>query len=302
MTAPRDQADADRVRDLLCAWINRQSSMDEVDWLRARQAAIEEGAPDWKFFTAFSAVPRHLSKEDVHLTASDLADAGRLRSGWTPAGWSIDQAARTVLLLSYPRGERERYVATLDQLFSTADTREAVALYQALPLYPYPEAFRPRAAEGLRSNMTSVFNAVAHDNPYPKDYLDRAPWNQMVLKALFVGSVLYRIQGLDERTNAELARMLVDYAHERWAANRSVPPELWRPVGPFAGDEFVDELAAVLGSDSEVDREAAALALADARSEAASALLEQHPDLKLRLEAGELSWDSFSRNRITVAA
>jgi hypothetical protein len=302
MTAPRDQADADRVVDLLCAWINRQSSIDEVDWLRARQAEIEKGAPDWKFFTAFSAAPRHLSKEDLDLSASDLSDAARLRAGWTPEGWSVDEAARTVLLLSYPCDERERYVAALDQLFSTADTRESIALYQVLPLYPHPDAFRARAAEGLRSNMTSVFNAVAHENPYPKEYLDQAAWSQMVLKALFVGSVLYRIQGLDERANAELARMLVDFARERWAAHRSVPPELWRPVGPFADDELAEEIGTLLESDSVVEREAAALALADARSEAASALLSQQPELKRRLESGELSWESFSRNRIPIAA
>lgn len=302
MTAPRYQADVERVKDLLCAWINRQSSNEEVDWLRSQQAEIEEGAPSWKFFTAFSAVPRHVRKEDLDLSESDLADAARLRDGWTPQGWSVDQAARTVFLLSYPSDARERYVGTLDQIFSTADARESIALYQVLPLYPYPDGFRARAAEGLRSNMTSVFNAVAHDNPYPKEYLDEAAWNQMVLKALFVGSTLYNIQGLDERANSELARMLVDYAHERWAANRSVSPELWRPVGPFAEDDVVEDLRTVLASDNRVEQEAAALALADAGSAGADALLAKHPELKRRVESGDLSWDSFSRNRIPAAA
>lgn len=302
MPAPRYQVDLKRVIDLLCAWINRRASSAEVDWLRARQAEIEEGAPDWKFFTAFSAAPRHVGKEDLDLSEPDLEDAGRLRAGWTPKGWSVDQAARAVLVLSYPSDEHDRYVATLDQVFSTADARESVALYQVLPLFPHPEAFRARAAEGLRSNMTSVFNAVAHDNPYPGEFLDEPAWNQLVLKALFVGSALYKIQGIDERANPALARMLVDYAHERWAANRAVSPELWRPVGPFAGEDYVEELGIVLSSDVEAEREAAALALVDAGTEAAAALLAKHPELKRRVESDELTWDAFSRNRIPVAA
>ncbi|MEX2399454.1 MAG: EboA family metabolite traffic protein [Rhodothermales bacterium] len=302
MTAPRHQADPSRVKDLLCAWIVRQSTNEEVDWLRAKQAEIESGAPAWKFFTAFSAVPRYLGKEDLEITESDVADARALRAGWTPSGWSIDQAGRTVLVLSYPHGDPDAYVETLDQVFSTADVRESVALYQMLPLFPHPTRFPDRCAEGLRTNMKSVFNAVAHDNPYPSEYLDDAAWNQMVLKALFIDSPLHKIRGLDDRANSDLARMLVDYAHERWAADRPVSPELWRPVGPFAGETFLEELERVLQSDDEAEREAAALALADAGSDRAGDLLAAQPDLKQRVMSGELTWKSFSRNRIPVPA
>ena len=61
----------------------------------------------------------------------------------------------------------------------------------------------------------------------------------MVLKALFVGSELGPIAGLDDRANPELARILIDYARERWAAGRPVTPELWRPVMPFADDREI---------------------------------------------------------------
>ena len=88
------------------------------------------------------------------------------------------------------------------------------------PLLPYPEHFIDLAIDGLRSNITSVFNAIALHNPYPADYFAEAAWNQMVLKAVFVDSPLSHIQGLDARANDKLARMLGDYAHERWAAGR----------------------------------------------------------------------------------
>ena len=76
--------------------------------------------------------------------------------------------------------------------------------------------------------MTAVFNAVALNNPYPSEYFDNQAWNQMVLKALFVGSPLSQIHGLEQRANPQLAQMLDDYANERQAAKRSVAPSLWQ--------------------------------------------------------------------------
>ena len=90
--------------------------------------------------------------------------------------------------------------------------------------------------------MTAVFNAVALRNPYPAEQFDNLAWNQMVLKALFVGSPLHLIQGLDVRANRELSRMLIDYAHERYSANRLVSPEIWRLVEKFADAEMIEDL------------------------------------------------------------
>ena len=92
--------------------------------------------------------------------------------------------------------------------------------------------------------MRVVFEAVAHRNPYPAEHFAEPAWNQLVLKALFVGSPLDPIVGLDARRNPTLARMLCDYAHERWAASRPVSPELWRCVGPFATGPMLDGLRA----------------------------------------------------------
>ena len=145
----------------------------------------------------------------------------------------MDQVGRTLLILSFTYEDQDRYVATLDKIFAAADVGEAIALYQSLPLLPYPERFRLRAAEGIRSNITSVFNAVALYNPYPATYLDDLAWNQMVLKALFIGSPLEPIYGLEKRNNHQLSQMLIDYARERLAAKRPVNPELWLLVAPF---------------------------------------------------------------------
>src|SRR5690606_6973098 len=117
-----------------------------------------------------------------------------------------------------------------------------VALYQGLPIFPDPERHVGRAAEGIRSNIKAVIEAVAHGNPYPADHLDEPAWNQMILKAVFVGIPLFPIQDIDRRANLDLARMLSDFAKERWAAGRTVSPELWRCVGRFAEDPEIGKV------------------------------------------------------------
>jgi hypothetical protein len=55
--------------------------------------------------------------------------------------------------------------------------------------------------------------------------------------------------------------VLLDYAHERWAAGRPVSPELWLCVGPFAEGRALEDLARVLAAGTPEERAAAAAAL-----------------------------------------
>jgi hypothetical protein len=296
--------------DLLYRWVSRQVNTEAVNWLDKKRQQISEGAADFIFFTAFSAVPRYTGKQEIQPTVEELESASNICNNWFPTNWTIDQAARTLLVLSLPSDRADKYLLILNQVFAAADVRELVALYQALPLLASSERFcdllaaalRYRAAEGIRSNMTAVFNAVALNNPYPAEYLDNLAWNQMVLKALFVGSPLHLIQGIDERANPELARMLIDYAHERWAAGRDVSPELWRCVGKFANSEMLTDLERVLtesqlktdangkGRKKLLERTAAALACADCTLPQAEDILAQYPDLQNDIQAGKLTW------------
>ena len=138
--------------------------------------------------------------------------------------------------------------------------------------------------------MTPVFEAVVHRNPFPRAMFDQNAWNQMVLKALFIGSRLDPIQGLDERANPDLASMLVDYAHERWAAGRPVSPELWRCVGPFADERALDAFARVLDSGQSRERLAAALALRTCSQPRAREILALQPDCERQLDKAGVTW------------
>lgn len=288
--------------DLLYRWVSRQVNTEALNWLDKKRQQISEGAADFLFFTAFSAVPRYTNKNEIQPTVKELESASNVCNNWYPGNWTIDQAARTLLVLSLPSNHADKYLQILNRVFAAADVRELVALYQALSLLPYPEKLCDRAAEGIRSNMTAVFNAVALQNPYPAEYLDNLAWNQMVLKALFVGSPLHLIQGIDERANPELARMLVDYAHERWAAGRDVSPELWRCVGKFANSEMLADLERVLtesqtktdangkGQKKLLERTAAALACADCALPQAQNILAGYPELQSDIQSGRLTW------------
>lgn len=280
-----------RTGTALLGWLDRRLPPDAMAWLRERCGALAAGAPLKDLFLAFSAVSRHTGKAPLSLTAPELTEAAGLREGWDPRSWTADQAGRIALLLHLPTDDQARYLAALDRLFGAADLAELVALYKALPLLAFQEAHRARCAEGIRTNMTDVFTAVVHENPYPAEQLDEIGWHQVVLKALFVGVPLDPIVGLDRRATPLLARILCDYAHERWSAHRPVSPELWRCVGPHADDDALRDLERALADESDpASQRAATLALRACPHPGAAALLAKYPvDLPARFDWSRLA-------------
>jgi len=274
---------------LLRGWLERQLPAAAWRWLDEQLRALGTAPAERDLFVAIGMVPRKVGKADLTLDDADMRAAERCRPGWRPRGWSVDQAARIVLLLS-TGGSGEGFERRLRGLCDTADVSELIAFYRGLPLYPEQARHVARAAEGIRTNMKAVFEAVAHHNPYPAEQLPEEAWNQMVLKALFIGSPLHPIMGLDARANPRLARMLCEYAHERWAAGREVSPALWRCVGPHADDAALEDLGRVLERGAPREREAAALALSAARHPRAAALLDSAPELAARVRRGALAW------------
>jgi hypothetical protein len=196
-------------------------------------------------------------------------------------------------VLALENWETSAYLEALGQLFDDADLGELVALYQALPILPHPTALVTRAAEGVRSNMKAVFEAVALRNPYPAEFLDTGAFNQMVLKCLFVGSPLHWVFGLDDRVNGALAGMVCDYARERWAASRSVPPELWRVVGPVADGPMLELLARALREGSDIEKMAVILACTE-QSGAAAVIGTADSALVTRIAREGIDWEKLA--------
>ncbi|MCZ4260326.1 EboA domain-containing protein [Limimaricola sp. G21655-S1] len=266
----------------------------EAGWVEENLEALRRGAPERDLHIFLGLAPRRLGKADLVPTAAECEAAEAARPGWRIDGWSLDGAARVLALLVHA-GQRP-FADRFKDLRRTSDVAEMIALYRGLPLYPEPETLHFEVGEGLRSNLRPVFEAIAHDNPFPRDHFDEHRWNHMILKALFVGSRLAPIIGLDERANPELARILREYAHERWAAGRTVTPELWRCVGPYAQDEAaLSDLERAL-SEGGAGACGAALALAASPAPEARQLLEGRAEAE-EIAAGRLDW-----NRLEEAA
>lgn len=265
-------ASSQSIVSTLQTWLTSRIDPAAHQWLADKTRDVAAG--DRKsLFLSFGLVPRKVGKADLALRESESAAARSVRPGWDPTGWTVDQAARMLLTLSYPAPEAAAYVHVMDQLFAAGEVHELVALYQGLPLYPHQAAFQLRCAEGQRTNIRAVFQAIAHRNPYPSEQLNEDQWNQLILKSLFIELPLDPIVGLDRRVNPKLAKILVEFAKERWAAKRPVSPELWRCVGPVADEAGLLALEKVLTTGTELERQAAVLALRTCPDERARHLL-----------------------------
>jgi hypothetical protein len=273
---PREIAVLDGFLELADAWISQKTDDRGIAWFRAAIHDVAHAAGERALGIAVGLAPRRLGKADLLLAPDELARAEALRPGLDLADWSIDQLARVALMTASHAGDDAAFASRLDSFCASAEINELIALCRGLPVYPNPALIEPRAREAVRSGIKPVFEAVAHRNPYPCETFAEDAWNQMVVKAFFMGSTLWPIQGLDRRANPRLARMLVGLAQERWAAQRPVNGEVWRCVAPHADSEGVAALRH--GWNAGGDRERLAIALA----------LRTEPDIRTGLPADEI--------------
>ena len=272
---------------LLDSWLQKRLETPDLQWLNTQIDKTLQSNSGKDLFITLGMVPRKLSRQDLDLSADELAQAEQARRGWNPSLWSIAGAARILVLAKVAQSRGDSFGRQYQELCRTADVTESIELYSALPLLPTSTELDQQVGEGLRTNMKAIFESIAHRNPYPAETFDENRWNHMVLKALFVDSTLAPIQGLEERANDELAGILCDYAHERWAANRVVTCELWRCVGPFATGTRVDDLARALEDKDTDTQNAAAIALSQSPDAKAKSVLENHSALAESVSRGD---------------
>ena len=278
----------------LAECISTNVSAETWQWLEEKASLIRRNENAQNFLVAFAATPRKTGKNPVLISEADVASLQQIRPHFTIQHWSIDRLCRVWLLLQLDHTYQHAYIRTIESLFPTAEMNELIALYSALPVLAYPESWRARCAEGIRSNIAGVLEAIMCNNPYPSENLDQPAWNQLVLKAIFTEKPINRIVGLDERSNQDLANTLSDYAHERWAAHRPVYPLLWRCVGKFMNEKIFQDIQRLAFSEQMIEREAAALACAQSSYAPARELVMENEMLRAVLSRG-ITWDDLAK-------
>jgi hypothetical protein len=176
--------------------VHQHAAPDAADWLDVQLTSISRTS----FAPAFAAAGRKLGA---------TADAGR--------------GALVLALIATLEGAE--HVAFVRDLIRRGDNHERQAVLRVLAALPDPARFVELAIDACRTNVQSVFEAIACDNAYPARHFPEPAFNQMVLKALFIGAPVARIVDLQARVTDELVRMVEAYASERRAAGRAIPDD-----------------------------------------------------------------------------
>lgn len=244
--------------------IFRFANPTEAVWITSKSKGIAKDLA-----LAFVMTPRFITKTQV-------GNSKNMIEGWSWQDYTLEKLVRIyfICLISEIEGADQ-----LDLLFDTAEINEAVALHSALPALKNPTYFLLRATDAVRSNMGSVFESIAFGNPYPSLYFSELAWNQMVLKCIFNDKAIHRIYGLETRANQALADTLSDFAHERWAAGRRVPSQVWRLVPTFMNENLQVDIKKLEKSENPRDVLAAQLVFKEIAQ--AGSTKEQWKELEL---------------------
>jgi hypothetical protein len=145
--------------------------------------------------------------------------------------WTVDQAVRALLLVGVG-------VAEVLAVYRYGDANEKHAVLRALGIAEVAAGLGhqalPIVEDAIRTNDQRLVAAAL--GPYATKWLPQAAFRQAVLKCVFAGIPLAVVDGVPERVDGELIRMMNDFAAERTAAGRVIPedlePYLSSPVSP----------------------------------------------------------------------
>lgn len=193
-----------------------------LDLETAFLATAPDHACDW-FYEAREKVIRDRAELETLFPAAARACGRAPLSGV----WRTDDAARVLLLALVPWPSADPLIC----LYNHGDADERRAILLALDRIVRDGRALPIVEDALRSNDTRLITAAL--GPYAARHLAAGAYRQAVLKCVFCGIALASVSGLDDRADAELARMLSDFAQERVAAGRSVPEDVGRVLSRF---------------------------------------------------------------------
>ncbi len=279
-----------RVAHNLESALNRSLDANVNTWLQEKIEIICDQKSTKELYLTYSLLASKLRNDGgIHLTIDDDALKGYLESQKaTPL-----QMARIYLLVRVLEENRPFFEPKVANIIQVADTGELVTFLKYLILLPEAGFYKQAAVEALRTNIDTVFDAISAKNPYPAAYFNDQQWNQMYLKAAFMQRDLSAIPNIDERANQELARIISDYAHERWAASRKIDPLFWRPVTHFLDEPLLADMQRLLASEDILENKAGALCCSGSTLKTAQELIKNYPELMRAVETGDLAWETL---------
>ena len=261
--------------DFLTEILRARSSSRGWTWFQAacrRTAAPVD--PNW-LLGNYAGASLRLGKKALALYPGETRRWHGLRADLPIDHWGVDELARAILLLKIAHLPPGEYVGMVLECYQQGDSREQQSWLRGLNLLPDCGRFADVAVDACRTNIVPLLEAIACENPYPAAHFPELNFNQMVLKSLFNAIRMERVLGLESRFNPELSRMADDYASEREAAGRDVPPDIWWVVAPRLVPERIGRIYPYLQQGNSRHRYWAARSLGYARDERSRLELEQ---------------------------
>lgn len=236
-----------RTAEDLWGGVRGRARAEALRWLgEAVEAAARDSA---SIRTSFPAAGRKLGRAPLDPRA-DAADVH---------AWTIDDAARTLLLLALG----DRVGEELEDLYRFGDAAERRGVLRALPFLGLGGAGASIVEDAVRSNDPRLIAAAL--SRYGARHLDDAAFCHAILKCVFLGIPISPLEGFHERGSPELARMLAGYVQERVAAGRDVTPEVWHVIDSFPPADLLEAIEAELDHPDDRRRRAARHALDGSR-------------------------------------
>jgi hypothetical protein len=224
--------------------------LDDSAAERLAPARAEVAADPSRIAVVFPGVGRMVGRGPL------TADA----AGDDPHAWTVADAARTLLLVSLG----DAVDGEIQGLYRHGDGEERRGVLRALPFLDLDrEVGVALVDDALRTNDVRLIAAAC--GPYASAELDDDAIAQATLKCVFVGVPLTGFVGLEDRLTPEIAEMLARFAHERVAAGRDVPDDIWTVVNNFPATAEVAAIEAELDHPDE-GRSAAARRALDRRA------------------------------------
>ncbi|WP_276391107.1 EboA domain-containing protein [Eudoraea chungangensis] len=273
----------------LSSILNKNLSVETQQWYHEKVSQIIEKKSAKDLYLFYSLLRREIPKDSILVNSLSKEDQEIIHLEKI----NLLELSRIVVLIKILLADESFFSSKVSKLIEVADTSELEAFLKYLVYIPNPSTYRSVGVEALRTNIETIFCAIALNNPYPSSYFNDQQWNQMYLKAAFMQLDLSKILDIDKRSNRDLTRIISDYAHERWAASRKIDPYFWRPVSGFMEAIVLGDMKHLLQSEDKAENYAAALCCLNSESPDALELLDKYPEIKKEISSKSISWNNL---------